>query len=71
MPKTRKTREEKVKSGYRLQNFVLTATERASTRDKEEFGYLASEYVVKDLVKTLIYTVVIVGLLVVAKMKLG
>lgn len=67
----RKTRTEKIESGYRLQNFVLKAKERAEVKDRTEFGYLANEYVVKDLTRTAIYTLVIVGLLLVAKKYLG
>jgi hypothetical protein len=66
-----KTREEKIQSGYRLQNFKLAASDRTAVKDASEFGYLSSEYVVKDLMKTLVFTAVIVGLLVMAKMKLG
>lgn len=67
----RKTREEKVKSGYRLQNFRLQAVERAREKDINEFGYLSSEYVVGDLRRTLLYTLIILGLIVVAKQYLG
>ena len=67
----RKTREEKIKSGYRLQNFKLAAADRTAVKDASEFGYLSSEYVVKDLMKTLVFTAIIVGLLVLAKIKLG
>lgn len=69
--KIHKTREEKIQSGYRLQNFKLAAGERTVAKDVSEFGYLSSEYVVKDLTRTFIYTVIIVGLLVLAKMRLG
>lgn len=69
--KTRKTREEKIQSGYRLKNFKISASERTTAKDVSEFSYLSSEYVVKDLIKTLVYTAVIVGLLVLAKMRLG
>lgn len=67
----RKTREEKIQSGYRLRNFKLAASERTSVKDASEFGYLSSEYVVKDLTRTAIFTAVIVVLLILAKMKLG
>lgn len=67
MPKTRKTREQKVKSAYRLQNFRLQVEERVAVKDANEFGYLASEYVVKDLTKTGIFTMLILGLLLLAK----
>lgn len=67
----KKTREEKIQSGYRLQNFKLAAADRTAVKDASEFGYLSSEYVVKDLMKTLVFTAVIVGLLVLAKIKLG
>lgn len=71
MAKTRKTREEKVKSAYRLQNFQLQAEERVAVKDANEFGYLASEYVVADLRKAVIYTTLILLLLWAAKLKLG
>ena len=72
----KKTRAEKIESGYRLANFKLSthggsALGRAATRDASEFGYLSSEYVVKDLTKTFVYTVVVVGLLILAKQYLG
>ena len=67
----KKTREEKIQSGYRLKNFKLAASERMVAKDVSEFSYLSSEYVVKDLTKTLLYTIVIVGLLVLAKARLG
>jgi hypothetical protein len=66
----RKTREEKIQSGYRLKNFKIAASERTTAKDVSEFGYLSSEYIVKDLMKTLLYTAVIVGLLVLAKIRL-
>lgn len=70
MPRN-KTREEKIQSGYRLQNFKLATSERTAVKDANEFGYLSSEYVIKDLMKTLLFTAVIVGLLVLAKRTLG
>jgi len=67
----KKTREEKIQSGYRLQNFKLSASLRQEAKDANEFGYLSSEYVLKDLSKTVIYTFIIIGLLVLAKIRLG
>lgn len=67
----KKTRAEKIESGYRLTNFKLAASERTAVKDASEFGYLSSEYVVKDLTKTFVFTVIIVGLLVWAMMRLG
>ena len=66
-----KTREEKVKSAYRLQNFSLKIKEKQIEKDRNEFGYLSSHYVVKDLTKTLLYSVVILALLLVARQYLG
>mgnify|MGYP001576273274 CR=1 FL=1 len=71
MPKQRKTKEEKIQSGYRLQNFKMNVAVRTATKDANEFSYLSSEYVVRDLAKTLVFTAVIVALLVWAKIKLG
>lgn len=67
----KKTRAEKIESGYRLKNFKLASSERVAVKDANEFSYLSSEYVAKDLVKTLIFTAIIVGLLILAKIKLG
>lgn len=66
-----KTRAEKIESGYRLKNFRLAARERTAVKDASEFGYLSSEYVVKDLSKTLLYTAIILGLLVWAQQYFG
>lgn len=63
----KKTREEKIQSGYRLQNFKLAAVDRTAAKDVSEFSYLSSEYVMKDLTKTFLYTAIIVALLVMAK----
>lgn len=70
MPR-QKTRAEKIQSGYRLQNFKLHAAEKAVEKDREEFGYLSSRYVIGDLLKTLIFTIVILGILAFAKLRLG
>jgi len=67
MPKKRKTKEEKIKSGYRLEGFKLQVEESQKRRDVQEFGYLSKEYVRKDLTKTVLYTMVVVVLLFVAK----
>lgn len=67
----RKTKAEKIESGYRLQNFRINASERTAVKDANEFSYLSSEYVVKDLLKTLLFTVIIISLLAYAKIRLG
>ena len=66
-----KTREEKIKSAYRLQNFSLKIKEKQIEKDRNEFGYLSSHYVVKDLTKTLLYSLIILVLLIVAKQYLN
>lgn len=71
MSKARKTRAEKIQAGYRLHNFRLAEAERVEVKDASEFGYLSSEYVMKDLRKTVVYSLVIVGLLALAKRYLG
>lgn len=70
MPR-QKTREEKIKTAYRLQNFSLKVAAKQVEKDRNEFGYLSSHYVVKDLSKTLIYSLVILTLLLVARQYLG
>lgn len=67
----KKTKAEKIESGYRLKNFKLASSERTAVKDANEFSYLSSEYVARDLMKTLVYTAIIVGLLVLAKIKLS
>lgn len=71
MSKARKTKAEKIESGYRLQNFRLQVEKRQEAKDASEFGYLANEYVIKDLTKTGIFTLIILGLLIIAKLRLG
>lgn len=71
MPKERKTKAEKIRAQYRLANFSLQMEESAQRRDREEFGYLASNYVVKDLAKTGVFTLVMIALLLIAKKYLG
>ncbi len=70
MPR-QKTREEKIKSAYRLQNFSLKVAEKQIEKDRNEFGYLSSHYVVKDLTKTLLYSLVVLTLLLLARQYLG
>lgn len=67
MPKKRKTREEKVRTGYRLENFKLREEETRERKDVGEFAYLSKQYVVKDLARTVLYSLVILGLLFLAK----
>lgn len=71
MPKARKTKSEKIESGYRLHKFKLDAVERGALKDANEFGYLSSEYVIKDLTKTLLYTLIVVSLLAYFKLTLN
>jgi hypothetical protein len=62
-----KTREEKIKSAYRLHDFRLAESDRQVVKDQNEFGYLDSSFVGKDLFKTVLVSVVMVGLIVAAK----
>lgn len=66
-----KTREEKIKSAYRLQNFSLKVAEKQIEKDRNEFGYLASHYVFKDLTKTLLYSFIVLSLLLAARQYLN
>ncbi len=67
----KKTRAEKIESGYRLKNFKLAVSERTAVKDANEFSYLSSEFIVKDLSRTLLFTCLILGLLFLAKLYLG
>lgn len=60
MVKKRKTRSEKVASTYRLRSVLIKTTERRKKRDIEEFAYLSSSYVKKDLLKTVGFSVLII-----------
>lgn len=71
MAKKRKTKAEKIATGYRLKDFHLKVEEQREKKDASEFSYLSKEYVGKDLTKTVIYSVLIVGLLLLAKSYLG
>jgi len=71
MAKKKKTREEKIRSGYRLENFRLKLGETQAKKDVEEFGYLKKDFVKKDLTKTVVFSVLIVVLLIIAKKYLG
>lgn len=71
MSKKNKTKKEKIKSGYRLQNFRLNLEEAQGKKDVEEFTYLQKDFVKKDLTKTVVFSALIVILLLVAKKYLG
>lgn len=71
MAKKRKTREEKIRSAYRLENFRLKAQEVRERKDVNEFEYLSSRYVRKDLLKTVILSAIMIGLLLLTKSRLG
>lgn len=66
----KKTRAEKIESGYRLKNFSIAASERTAIKDANEFSYLSSKYVISDLAKTFLYTTIVLLILAYAKMKL-
>lgn len=66
-----KTREEKIKSAYRLHDFRLAEGERQEVKDQTEFGYLDSSFVGKDLLKTVLVSVVMVAIIVFATKYLG
>lgn len=66
-----KTKAEKIKSAYRLDNFKLVGSERAVQKDQAEFAYLDASLVKKDLLKTAIISAVMIGLIWIAKQYLG
>jgi hypothetical protein len=67
----KKTRAEKIQTGYRLQHFRLQVKDIQTQRDATEFGYLSREYVGRDLLKTVTYSLLIIVLLFVARAYLG
>jgi hypothetical protein len=70
MPRN-KTKAEKAKSAYRLSDFRIKESERAEVKDQKNFGYLDSSYVIKDLRKTVLVSLLMFGLIFVAKQYLG
>lgn len=67
----KKTKEEKIKSTYRLKNFKVQVAEVQARKDVEEFSYLSKDYVRKDLSKTAFFSLIVIILLLVAKKYLG
>lgn len=61
----RKTKAEKIESAYRLKNFRLEASEREIRKDVSEFAYLSSAYILHDLSKTFLYSMIVLGVLVI------
>ncbi|MEI6690834.1 MAG: hypothetical protein WCL07_03750 [bacterium] len=66
-----KTREEKIKSSYRLANFKITEGAKREEKDIAEFAYLDASFVKKDLFKTIVVSIIMVGIIVAAKKYLG
>ena len=62
MPKKKKTRAEKIQSSYRLKDFSVNVKEVRKRKEIEGFGYLSSEFVRKDLLKTVALSILIVGI---------
>ncbi len=70
MPRN-KTREEKIKSAYRLKDFKIVEEARHEQKDASEFAYLDSSFVKKDLTRTIVVSAVMIALIVAAKRFLG
>ena len=62
--KKRKTKAEKVKTSYRIDDFVVREEEMVTRMDDDNFGYLSKEYIGKDISKTVLFSVVIVLIIV-------
>lgn len=61
MPKKRKTKAEKVASTYRLEQFKLKGTDIIEKkRERREFAYLSREYVVSDLKRSVLFSLLII-----------
>ncbi|KKU89136.1 MAG: hypothetical protein UY18_C0003G0023 [Microgenomates group bacterium GW2011_GWF2_47_9] len=71
MAKKRKTKVEKIESQYRLSHFKLDEANQREKKVQDEFAYLSRDYVGKDLLRTTIFSVFIIGLLLLAKKYLG
>lgn len=59
--KKRKTREQKAKTQYRLQEFTIKAGKVKDRKDLQAFGYLSSDYIKGDLKKTVAYSFLIIA----------
>lgn len=62
MPKKNKTRAQKINSSYRLKDFSINVKEVRKRKEVEGFGYLSSEFVRKDLTKTVVLSLLIIGI---------
>lgn len=60
--KKRKTRDQKIKASYRLQDFSINVEDTRKKKEIQGFGYLGVEFVKRDLLKTVIFSIMIVGL---------
>lgn len=60
MAKKRKTKAEKVASTYRLKSIHIKTEERRKVRDSDVFAYLSSDYVKKDLLRTVGFSTLII-----------
>ena len=67
MTAKRRTRKEKERVRYHLEGTLLKSQQRWVEQDKKEFAYLEAKYIKKDLTKTVVYSLLMLGILWLAK----
>lgn len=66
----KKTRKEKEKVRYHLKSTLLNVEKKWEEKDKSEFAYLEARFVKKDLIKTVVYSLLMLMILLVARLVL-
>ncbi len=67
MPAKRKTRKQKERIKYHLEGNLLRHHQKIEAQEKQAFSYLEAKYVKKDLLKTFTYSLLMLGILFLAK----
>ncbi len=66
----KRTRKEKERVRYHLEGALLDVEKKWKEKDKSEFAYLEARYVKKDLIKSAVYVVLMLMILLVARLVL-
>lgn len=62
MTKKRKTKSDKIKIQYRLKDITIGDENRRERKSQDSFSYLSSDYIKRDLLRTVGFSVVIIGI---------
>lgn len=66
-----KTREEKIKTAYKLHDFRIAEENRQEVKDANTFAYLDARFVRGDLLKTVVVSTLMVVIILLAQRYLG